>query len=183
LNGEGRPGGTETAHQPAKTDSHSVRQIPPVGPHPTAGVLLLGASFWASHADAAEVLELVLDADMPSPSLAIVLAAVRRLVARGTPPGPQLVADELRRVGTLKHFAAKDLQDATTCGAQSLAIREYAAAVVSESLRRLIDSAAAALQAAAVECAEDELAPMVARATQSATDCAQRLRHLRGDAG
>jgi replicative DNA helicase len=157
-------------------------QIPPVGPHPTAGVLLLGALFFSRPADASPVLELVVDSDMATPSLSIVLGAVRRLVARGTPPAPQLVLSELQREGALKHFAARDLQDATTCGAQPLAVNEYAAAVVSESFRRLVESAGAALQAAAAERAEDELAPMVARATQSATDCARRLRHLRGDA-
>lgn len=157
-------------------------QVPPVGPHPNSAVLLLGSLFFTTPADAAATLELVPDSDMPTPSLAIVLAAVRRLVARGTPPGPALVASELQRAGTLKHFAARDLQDATTCGAQPLALREYAAAVVSASLRRMVESAGHALTNAAVECSEDELAPMVARATAAAVECADRLRSLRGDA-
>jgi replicative DNA helicase len=160
---------------------NTAAQIPPVGPQPNSAVLLLGALLWSTPADATEVLDLVVDSDMPTPSTAIVLAAVRRLIARGTPPAAALVADELRREGTLKHFAAKDLQDAITCGAQPSAVRECAAAVVSERFRRLVDSAGAALQAASIECAEDELAPMIDRACESATECARRLRTLRGD--
>jgi hypothetical protein len=167
---------------PRQGEDQVTAQISPVGPHPTAGVLLLGALFFSQPANASPVLELVADSDMPTPSLAIVLGTVRRLVDRGMPPAPQLVLAELQREGALKHFAARDLQDATTCGAQPLAVREYAAALVSESFRRLVESAGAALQTAAAECAEDELAPMVVRATESAIDCAQRLRQLRGDA-
>jgi replicative DNA helicase len=180
---EGRPGGeTGTAPDPA-TRSSSVQssQIPPVGPHPTTGVLLIGALLWSEPAEAAEVLELVADDDMATSSLSAVLSAVRRLVNAGTPPGPQLVLDALRREGTLKHFAAKDLQDAATSGAQPLALREYAAAVVSESLRRRIDSAGVALTAAATDAAEATLAPLVSRVTVACLDCAGRLDQLRGE--
>jgi replicative DNA helicase len=156
-------------------------QIPPVGEHPTTGVLLLGSLLWSEPAVAAEVLELVADDDMATPSLSAVLAAVRRLVTAGTPPGPQLVADILRREGTLKHFAAKDLQDATTSGAQPLALRSYAAAVVSESLRRKINSSGVALTTAAPDAAEADLAPLVSRATVACLDCAGRLDQLRGE--
>ncbi len=82
-------------------------QLPPTGRHPTVGVLLIGALLWSEPADAAAVLELVTDEDMATPSLSLVLSAVRRLVSAGTPPGPQLVLDALRREGTLKNFALK----------------------------------------------------------------------------
>ena len=108
-------------------------QMTPVGPHPAVGVMLVGALLWSEPATAAQVLEFVTDDDMATPSLASVLGAIRRLATAGTPPGPQLVLDALRREGTLKQLAAKDLQDATTSGAQPLALREYAAAVVSEN--------------------------------------------------
>jgi replicative DNA helicase len=136
---------------------------------------------WSEPAAAAEVLELVTDDDMSTPSLSLVLSAARRLITAGTPPGPQLVLDALRREGTLKHFAAKDLEDATTSGAQPLALREYAAAVVSESLRRKINSAGVALTTAADGAAEVELAPLVSRATVACLDCAGRLDQLRGE--
>jgi replicative DNA helicase len=143
--------------------------------------MLLGALLWSPPAQAAQVLELVTDEDMATPSLAAVLSAVRRLVSAGTPPGPQLVADALRREGTLKHFAAKDLQDAATSGAQPLALRQYAAAVVAEALRRKIHSAGAALSTAAADAAEADLAPLVSRATVACLDCVGRLDQLRGD--
>jgi replicative DNA helicase len=156
-------------------------QIPPIGPHPTTGVLLIGSLLWSEPAKAAVVLELVTDDDMATPSLSAVLSAVRRLVTAGTPPGPQLVADTLRRQGTLKHFAAKDLQDATTSGAQPLALREYAAAVVADALRRRIASAGVALTTAAADATEAALAPLVSRATVACLDCAGRLDQLRGE--
>jgi replicative DNA helicase len=168
------------ADQLAKADT-ILGQIPPIGPHPTAGVLLLGALLWSRPAEAAVVLELVADDDMVTPSLSLVLSAVRGLITAGTPPGPQLVLDALRREGTLKHFALKDLQDATTSGAQPLALREYAAAVVSDALRRRIDSAGVALTTAASDAAEADLAPMVTGAAESICDCADRLAALRGD--
>lgn len=165
----------------SKHEPLSAGQIPSVGPTPSAGVLLLGALFFSAPPAAANVLKLVLDDDMPSPSQAAVLSAVRRLVSAGTPPDPQLVLDELKRAGTLKAFAARDLQDAVTCGAQPQAVREYGAAVVSESLRRRIESAGVALTAAASDAAEVALAPLVSRATVSCLDCAGRLAELRGE--
>jgi replicative DNA helicase len=174
------PGTRTGADQLAKATA-SLGQLPPIGPHPTTGVLLIGALLWSEPPEAAEVLELVTDDDMATPSLSLVLSAVRRLVAAGTPPGPQLVLDALRREGTLKQFALKDLSDAATSGAQPLALREYAAAVVSESLRRKIESAGLALTAAAADAAEAALAPLVSRATVTCLDTAGRLDQLRGE--
>jgi replicative DNA helicase len=156
-------------------------QLPPEGPHPTSGVMFLGALLWSEPAAAAEALKLVDDDDMATPSLSLVLSAARRLVSSGTPPGPQLVADSLRREGTLKQFAAQDLQDATTSGAQPSVLRQYGAAVVAEALRRRIDSAGRALSTAASDAAEADLAPLVSRATAACLDCADRLAALRGE--
>jgi replicative DNA helicase len=156
-------------------------QVAPIGPHPGVGVLFIGSLLWSEPAQAAAVLELVADDDMATPSLSLVLSAVRRLVMAGTPPGPQLVLDSLRREGTLKNFALKDLQDAATSGAQPLALREYAAAVVSDALRRRIDSAGVALTTAAADAAEATLAPLVSKATVACLGCAGRLDQLRGD--
>ncbi|TPG31659.1 hypothetical protein [Mycolicibacterium hodleri] len=145
-------------------------------------VLFLGALLWSTPADAADVLVLIRDVDMSTPSQEAVLAAIRRLVDAGTPPGPQLALDGLRRTGTLKHFAARDLADATTSGAQPMALREYAAAVLSQALRRRFASAGSALTEAAAVAGEDDLAPLAARAMASCLDCAGRLARLRGGA-
>jgi replicative DNA helicase len=147
---ENRPAGNgaaPTRSTDAPDSTRTARQIPPVGTqHPTAGVLFIGALLWSEPTKAAAaVLELVTDSDMSTPSLAVVLSAVRRLVTAGTPASPQLVLDALRREGTLKNFACKDLEAATTSGAEPLALREYAAAVVADALRRRIASAGVAL--------------------------------------
>jgi replicative DNA helicase len=183
LNGEGGPRATETANQLAKVDATSLGQIiPPVGPHPTAGIVFLGALLWSTTVDAADVLALIRDDDMATPSQESVLAAIRRLVDAGMPPGPQLALDELRRVGTLKHIAARDLADATTSGAAPMALRQYAAAALSEALRRRIESAAMAFTEAAADAVEEDLAPLMTRALASCLDCADRLAQLRGEA-
>jgi hypothetical protein len=176
--GVGNPGAPTTL---SATDVPSLGQISPVGTHPSAGVLFLGALLWAAPADAADVLAVVRDDDMATPSQEAVLAAVRGLVAAGTPPGPQLVLAALRRAGTLKHFAARDLQDATTSGAQPMALREYAAAVVSVALRRRIESAGSALIEAADVAVEDDLTPLVVGALTACLTCAGRLAKLRGE--
>ena len=86
----------------------------------------------------------------------------------------------LHREGKVEEFAVKGLQDAVTSGAQPLAARQYAAAVVANALRRRIDSAGTALTTAATEDAEAGLAPLVERAGESIRDCAHRLAVLRG---
>lgn len=166
----------------AESSGLNVGQIPPVGAHPSASILFIGALLWSAAAHAERVLTLVHDDDMPTPTQTALLVAVRRLIGHGTPPGPQLVADELRRTGTLQHLAARDLRDATTSGAQPMALREYAAAVLAEALRSRIDSAGHALVDCAANAQEDDLAPLVTRALIGSLDCAARLARLRGDA-
>jgi replicative DNA helicase len=132
-------------------------QIRPVGDdHAGLDALLVGAMLWAEPAAVAEVLELVHDDDIESPALAESLAAVRQLNRGRQQHGPQMVLSELRRTARLRSHdgVAGALQAATTSGADPLAIRQYAAAVVAGSMRRRLDSAGVALQAAASEAAE-----------------------------
>lgn len=155
-------------------------QIPPVGPHHPIDVLFVGAVLWAQPAEATTALRAVVDDDIESPILAEVLAAIRRLNAAGV-HGPQLVLDELRRRGEPSYPVAQALREATTCGADPSAALYYAAAVVAGSLRRRVESFGVALTAAAREAREDELAPAVNHAVRIISDCAVRLRSLRGD--
>lgn len=178
---ESPPAANQGAITTGQVDTTILGQLPPVGPHPSAGVLLVGSLLWTAPQPAAEVLALVCDEDMGTPALSTVLAAVRSLVDSGTPAAPQLVLDALKREGNVKCFAAKDLQDAVTCGAQPQAARQYAAAVLADALRRRLANAGVALATAATESAEVDLAPMVARASESIRDCAERLATLRGD--
>ena len=177
---EGPPANQGAVTTGQVVDSTQSPQFPPVGSHPSAGLLLIGALLWATPRQAAEVLALVRDEDLTGPALSTVLAAVRGLVDSGTPAAPQLVLDALHREGKVEEFAVKGLQDAVTSGAQPLAARQYAAAVVANALRRRIDSAGTALTTAATEAAEADLAPLVERAGESIRDCAHRLAVLRG---
>ena len=156
-------------------------QIPPVGPHPDLAELLVGALMFSSPAEATAVLTFVVDDDVPWP-LQPILTGVRYLAGRGAPPSPQLVASELRRSGKLDRQIGVALAAATTAGASGSAARHYAAATVSESLRRRVESAGAALQTAADSAAEADLAPLAAQAAAQVRDCAERLAALRGGA-
>lgn len=164
-------------------------QIRPVGPHPDTAVLLIGSLLWASPAskspegfDTADVLRMLHDDDVADPATATVLAAVRRLSESGQ-SGPQLVYDELRRLGEFCGDVPERLQAAVTSGATPEQARPLAAAVVADSLRRRVESAGAALSSAAVTAVEAALAPMVATAAATVADAARRLDTLRGEAG
>lgn len=156
-------------------------QVPPVGPTPNVSILLLGALMWSEPHAADEVLAQVADADMPTTATELVLVAVRRLVAAGTPPGPELVHDDIVRVGELSSDVAKAIRDATTSGAAPNALRQYAAAVVAQALRRYVESAGNALVTAADEAPEHALAQTVLAASTRCLNCAKRLRVLRGE--
>lgn len=174
------PGAKTGADQLAKADV-SLGQIMPVGPHPAVDELLIGALLFSTPGEVSGVLAFVVDGDVDWP-LQPILAAVRRLAARGVPPGPQLVADELRRSGKLDRQIGVALASATTAGASGTAARHYAAALVSESLRRRVESAGAALQTAAEAAVEADFAPLAARAAAQVRECADRLAALRGGA-
>lgn len=160
------------------------RQIPPVGPHVNVDSMLVGALLWSAPADAAAILALVHDDDVESVALAEVLAAIRRLNGARKPHGPQLTLDELERTGRIRahNGVPGALQAATTSGADTLAAWHYAGAVVARSLRRRIESAGVALQAAANEAAEAELSSHVSILARVIGNCATRLEQLRGDA-
>lgn len=154
--------------------------VEPVGPHPTASNCLLGALMFAELPEVTAVLGWVTDDDLDAPE-STVLAAVRTLAGRGVSPVPQLLADELRRTGRLARPVAAVLPVATTSGACSQSARHYAAAVVADSLRRRVESFGNALSAAAYTAAEVDLAPLVAQAAKTVTDCSRRLELLRGE--
>lgn len=183
MNDLGRPGGTETAQEPAKAIGHSIRsaaQMRPIGPVPGVAEMLVGALLYSSTSEVKSVLALVHDSDVDAP-LSTVLAATRALAARDVPPGPQLVMDELRRTGKLTRQVATCLMTATTTGACASAARHYAAATVSESMRRRVESAGAALTEAASTAPEVDLGPLVERAATAVQECAHRLEKLRGE--
>ncbi|ULE32879.1 hypothetical protein [Mycobacterium sp. IDR2000157661] len=157
----------------------TAQQIRPIGPPPGVAELLIAALLYSTPAEACTVLAHVSDDDVDWP-LSPILSAVRRLSAAGVPPSPQLVADELRREGKLDRQLGVTLASATTAGACGSAARHYAAAAVAERLRRLTESAGAALQSAAESSAEADLAPLAAQAAAQVRDCADRLAALRG---
>lgn len=156
-------------------------QLPPVGPHPDVAVLLLSALVFSAPDDAADVLAWVRDDDLTDPAAAVVLSAIRTLVNARKTPGPQLILDELRRIGQFRGNVPDRLREATTAGACPEQAGQLAAAVVAESLRRRVESAGSALSAAAPAAAEWELSPLVATAATAVASCAHRLEMLRGE--
>jgi replicative DNA helicase len=159
------------------SDTLITEQIPPVGPMPDVSVLLVGALAWKADPD---VLALVADDDLADPQLATVLGAIRGMASAGRTVTPQLVLDELARRGA--HRAAMQaLIEASTSGAAVGAAREYAAAAVSASLRRQIESGGTALTSAADEAAETDLPILAATIAKRCASTADRLARLRGD--
>lgn len=152
-----------------------------VGPSPDVAVLFVGALLWSTSSSAAAAVDLVRDDDLADPALATVLAAIRTLSTAGRMLGPQLVLDELRRTGELRGRVPDRLREATTSGASPEAARAYAAAVVANALRRRIESTGSALSAAAMTAAEPDLAPLVAQAAATVSECAHRLALLRDE--
>ena len=156
-------------------------QLPPVGPPPAAEVLLVGALLWPTpDDDPGPVIALVADDDVADPHLAEVLTCARSLIYTRKSVGQVIVADELHRSGRYSAIVADRLTTATTCGAVPAALPGYARAVVSASLRRRVESAGAALTAAAESVREIDLAPLAERAASAVADCAARLEKLRG---
>ncbi len=76
-------------------------QIPPIGPHPSVDVLLVGAALWESDHLALVSLAFVRDDDIENPALAQILATVRSMVYAHQAHSPQLVLAELKRAGSL----------------------------------------------------------------------------------
>jgi replicative DNA helicase len=153
-------------------------QLLPVGPHPAADMLLVGAML-GSPQERGGVLALVHDDDLVTPALGTVLAEIRGMAERGRRITPQLVLDEVCRRG-VKREVCTALLDATTCGAWPEACRDYAAAVLAAALRRQVESGGATLVSAAVEAAEADLPVIAATVAQRCADIAARLQQLRG---
>jgi replicative DNA helicase len=154
------------------------RQMPPVGPPVDAETLLIGALLW-SDSYTANVLTLVDDDDLSNPHAATILRVIRDMTADRATCSPQLVLDQLTRRGLCRDCAT--LINAVTSGAATGLIREYATAVVAASLRRRIESAGAALTAAATEMAEADLTMLVANVSDACIGAAHRLAQLRGE--
>ncbi|MGO8767968.1 hypothetical protein [Mycobacterium sp.] len=120
------------------TTTVDTAQIQPIGPHPSVDTLLIGALLWAPVQTAVSVLGLVDDDDLEHPAAATVLAAIRALALAGTPTGPQLVFDELKRTGEATALVLDHLRAAVTSGAEPLAADASAAAVVASRFRRFV---------------------------------------------
>ncbi|MGB8504018.1 hypothetical protein, partial [Mycobacterium sp.] len=97
-------------------------------------------------------------------------------------PAPELVLDELRRTGRLDRPTACWLASAATAGAPPETARRYAAIVVSNSLRRQVNSCGTTLVTAADTAAEDELKVLIDSFVQIISATFGRLAALRGDA-
>jgi hypothetical protein len=87
--------------------------------------------------------------------------ALVALAHQNITPAPQLVLDELRRTGELDRPTACWLTSVATAGAPPETARRYAATLVSETLRRKVESWGLTLIAAAETAAEDELKTLI----------------------
>ena len=163
------------------------RPLPPIGPAPTLEVLCVGALLWAATDDVRPVLALVLADDLDDPHLRPILEAIRRLVAAGRPHDGVAVGDELQRCGALAgeagRLTARRLADAITsgAGANTLAVRSYATAVVADAYRRRYETVGKALAEAATDLAEADLLPLLRGIGTDAVRHAARLAALRGE--
>jgi replicative DNA helicase len=157
----------------------TVSQIAPVGVAPGIDELFVGALMYSTVGDVREVARLVERSDFDEPAAAV-FSAIVGLATRGVPPSPQLVADDLKRCGKLTRSRATWLASATTSGSCAPAARNYAAAVVANSLRRQAESFGAALISAAAEASEQEVQQLAEQASKRIRYTAGRLAELRG---
>jgi hypothetical protein len=168
------------APRPRRGGGSVTAQVNPIGPTPLIAELFVGALMYSTVAEVRAVLRFVEDADVDEPA-ATVLASVRALALRGTPPSPQLVNDDLRRRGKLTRSTAVWLNGATTSGACDSAARNYAAAVVAESFRNRVESFGTALTSMSASASEVEVGQLVERVAAGISGVAARLAELRGD--
>ena len=149
-------------------------QIPSVGTTPTIAELFIGSLMYSTVAEVRSVLRFVEDSDVDEPA-ATVLAAVRALALRGTPPGPQLVHDDLKRRGKLTRSTGVWLNSATTSGACSSAAASYAGALVAESFRATTESFGHALTSMSETASEIEIGALVENAVARIRGIGARL--------
>lgn len=159
----------------------SPRHLVPVGRPATIEELALGGLLYSTAAEATSITQHLLAGDFNEPSAATVFRALESIADLGIPPGPELVAADLRRRGWWDRPVATWLSTATVSGACPPAARHYAAAVVAESLRRNIESLGAALQSAADNASEPELSHLVVTGTRRIQNITDRLTQLRGE--
>ena len=156
-------------------------QIPAIGPTPLIAELFIGSLLYSTVNEARSVLRFVVDTDVDEPAVSV-LAAARALALRGTPPSPQLVHDELKRHGNLTKSTAVWLNAATTSGACSSAVTDYAGALVAQSFRTKIESFGHALTCMSETASEAEIGALVENAVARIRGIGARLEELRGDA-
>lgn len=159
----------------------SGRHLPAVGPLPPVDELLVCALLYSPTpvvVHIAEYIDATIDLDECARSA---YCAVVELARQNNSPAPQLVLDELRRTGRLTRQTACWLTAATTAGAAPESARRYAAVVVSNSLRRQINSWGTALIDLADSAAEDELKTTIDGFAHSIATTFARLADLRGD--
>lgn len=157
--------------------------LPPVGPLRSAVELLVCALFYSHCPIVLQVAECVdADVDLDEPARDGYRAVVQ-LARQDISPAPELVLDELRRTGCLDRATACWLVAAATAGAPPETARRYAAIVVSNSLRRQLESFGATLATAAGSAAEDELKMLIDRSVLRISMTFGRLAVLRGEDG
>jgi replicative DNA helicase len=151
-----------------------------VGPLPSAAELLVCALMYSASPTVAQIAEYMdPDADLDECARRAYWAVVG-LARRDISPAPQLVLDELRRTGRLDRQTACWLATAATAAAPPDSARRYAAVVVSNSLRRHLDSWGTALISAADTAAEDELKVCIDSFAHTVSTTFARLAVLRG---
>lgn len=155
--------------------------LPPVGPLRSADELLVCALFYSRCPIVLQIAECVdADADLDEPARNGYRAVVQ-LARQDISPAPELVLDELRRTGRLDRATACWLAAAATAGAPPETARRYAAIVVSNSLRREVESFGVTLSTVAGSAAEDELKTLIDRLVLTISATFGRLAVLRGD--
>ena len=158
------------------------RHLPPIGSLPSAAELLVCALLYSGSPTVVQIAECVdADADLDEPARDVCRAVVQ-LARQDIAPAPELVLDELRRTGRLDRPTACWLATAATAGAPPESARRYAAIVVSNSLRRQVNSCGTTLVTAAHTAAEDELKVLIDSFVQIIAATFGRLAVLRGDA-
>ena len=158
----------------------STRQIKPVGVRPTVPHLLLAALMFSTPSEVLDVAEHLEADDFVEPARAV-FESVIRLASQSTPPSCELVFDDLRRHGKLTRQRGTWLASAMPSGACSTTARQYAAALVAETLRRQTESFGAALRKAAEAAAEIEVARLADTAASRIRATSKRLASLRGE--
>jgi replicative DNA helicase len=157
------------------------RHLPAVGPLPSAAELFVCALLYSAGATVLQIAEYIdAEADLDERARHAYCAVVE-LARQEISPAPQLVFDELRRTGLLDRSTACWLATAATAGAPPDSARRYAAIVVSESLRRQVNSWGTALISSADTAAEDELEVTIDNFAHTISTTFARLAVLRGD--